>query len=242
MMEENYVNIVSRLEENGLPKGMAVLLYGSPGTGKTETAMQWARKCGRDILPVDISRAKSMWYGEIQKQVKSIFTKYKNLCRESEKKPILLFNEADALFSTRQTLNGSDNGGSVHQTENAIQNIIQEEMEKMDGIMIATTNLEGNLDGAFERRFLYKIHYDKPGTAAKRKTPRNPYFCGAKTELPVTVSCCPCRPQEAVPIFVTYSAQQGFYALSITQKNRTRIWYLLRVTTIMACCRKSCRG
>ncbi len=169
MQEENYINIVSRLEEKGMPKGMAVLLYGSPGTGKTETALQWARKCGRDILPVDISEAKSMWYGESQKQVKKIFKDYKTLCQRSEKKPILLFNEADALFSTRLSLNGRGDGSSVQQTENAIQNIILEEMENMDGIIIATTNLEGNLDGAFERRFLYKIRYDKPGTAAKQR-------------------------------------------------------------------------
>ena len=47
------------------------------------------------------------------------------------------------------------------------QNIILEEMEKLEGILIATTNLEGNLDGAFERRFLFKIRYEKPSLQAK---------------------------------------------------------------------------
>lgn len=78
-------------------------------------------------------------------------------------KPILLFNEADAVFSKRKDVNN----GNVAQTENAIQNIILEEMENLDGILIATTNLADNLDGAFERRFLFKIRFDKPTKEAK---------------------------------------------------------------------------
>ena len=53
--------------------------------------------------------------------------------------------------------------------ENSIQNIILQEMETLDGIMIATTNLADNLDTAFERRFLYKIKFDKPDAAVRAK-------------------------------------------------------------------------
>jgi AAA+ superfamily predicted ATPase len=52
--------------------------------------------------------------------------------------------------------------------ENAMQNIILQEMENLDGIMIATTNLSGNLDAAFERRFLYKVEFAKPTAAECR--------------------------------------------------------------------------
>ena len=51
--------------------------------------------------------------------------------------------------------------------ENSIQNIILQEMEDLDGILIATTNLTCNLDKAFERRFLYKIRFDKPSMEAR---------------------------------------------------------------------------
>ena len=64
--------------------------------------------------------------------------------------PILLFNEADAIFGIRQE--GATR--AVDKMENSIQNIILQEMEKLDGILIATTNLTTNLDKAFERRFL----------------------------------------------------------------------------------------
>jgi SpoVK/Ycf46/Vps4 family AAA+-type ATPase len=53
--------------------------------------------------------------------------------------------------------------------ENTIQNIILQEMESLDGILIATTNLTENLDSAFERRFLYKICFEKPDTAVRSK-------------------------------------------------------------------------
>ena len=79
--------------------------------------------------------------------------------------PILLFNEADGILSKRKDVTS----GNVAQTENAIQNIILEQMEKLEGIMIATTNLADNLDSAFERRFLFKIKLENPSTDAKKK-------------------------------------------------------------------------
>ena len=48
-----------------------------------------------------------------------------------------------------------------------MQNIILEEMENFKGILIATTNLENNLDSAFERRFLYKVQFNKPTIEGK---------------------------------------------------------------------------
>lgn len=162
--KDYYEGLRARLEENNLPKGIAVLLYGEPGTGKTESVMQIAKATGRAIMHVDISETKTCWFGESEKLIKKVFTDYRRLCEKSEVKPILLFNEADAVFSKRKDVNS----GSVAQTENAIQNIILEEIENLDGILIATTNLADNLDGAFERRFLFKIRFDKPTVEAKR--------------------------------------------------------------------------
>ena len=61
---------------------------------------------------------------------------------------------------------------------NAMQNIILEEMENFSGILVATTNLIGNLDAAFERRFLFKIKMDNPTPQVKQKiwADRLPYF------------------------------------------------------------------
>ncbi len=184
--EENLRKIGKRLEEQGFAKGIAVLLYGPPGTGKTETVLQLARATGRAVLHVDISDTKSCWFGESEKIIRKIFTDYRRLCevqnRHSEgKAPILLFNEADAVLSKRKDISSSN----VAQTENAIQNVILEEMEKLKGVMIATTNMIDNLDAAFERRFLFKIMLDKPSVEAKRKiwASRLPWLNSAEVDI-----------------------------------------------------------
>lgn len=167
--EDKFTDIQTRLKESGLPCGVAALFYGAPGTGKTETVYQLAKKTGRSIVHVDISECKSAWFGESEKHIKKIFTNYRNACEFSrnkgEKIPILLFNEADAIISKRKDAAS----GNVAQTENAMQNILLEEMENLDGVMIATTNLATNLDAAFERRFLFKIKFENPTVEAKKK-------------------------------------------------------------------------
>lgn len=77
--------------------------------------------------------------------------------------PILLFNEADAIFGIRKERAHR----AADKMENSMQNIILQEMENLSGILIATTNLTKNLDKAFERRFLYKIKFSKPTISVK---------------------------------------------------------------------------
>ena len=161
--EERYSDIRSKLQERKLRSGFTCLFYGSPGTGKTETVYQLARGCGRDIFMVDVSQIKSCWVGESEKNIKDVFDKYRECVKGGGPVPILLFNEADAIFGIRQT--GAER--AVDKMENSIQNIILQEMEDLDGILIATTNLTANLDKAFERRFLYKIRFDKPSAEAR---------------------------------------------------------------------------
>ena len=168
-MNDKFSMLQERLVNMKLSKGVAAIFYGAPGTGKTETAYQIAKTTGRDILLVDISQSKSMWFGESEKRIKLIFDTYRRICSTAEIKPILLFNEADALLSKRKDGSRSN----VGQTENAIQNIFLEEMERFEGIMIATTNLAGNLDSAYERRFLFKIKFENPTTEIKRKIWQN---------------------------------------------------------------------
>jgi SpoVK/Ycf46/Vps4 family AAA+-type ATPase len=162
---ENFSKVQKKLVKNGMRKGFACLFHGAPGTGKTETAYQIARQTGRDIMYVNVSEIKSMWVGESEKNIKELFNHYRNFSTQVQNTPILLFNEADAVIGIRQE--GAQR--AVDKMENSIQNIILQEMENLDGIMIATTNLTQNLDKAFERRFLYKIEYGKPNAKAKEK-------------------------------------------------------------------------
>ena len=161
--EAQYKEIHKRMKDTGFRCGFTCLFYGAPGTGKTETVLQLARRTGRDILQVNISQIKSMWVGESEKNIKQVFDNYRTKVRECDITPILLFNEADAIIGIRKE--GAER--SVDKMENSIQNIILQEMETLDGILIATTNLAQNMDKAFERRFLYKIEFEKPTIEAR---------------------------------------------------------------------------
>ena len=162
----NFKGVQERLSEMGMRKGFAVLFSGGAGCGKTAGAYELARRTGRDIFAVDMSQLKSKWVGDSEKIVKGVFTTYRQMCRASENAPILLFNEADAIFSKRME-NPQD---SVDQMMNAIQNICLEGLENLDGILIATTNLATNFcDDAFARRFLFKVEFGKPETATRAK-------------------------------------------------------------------------
>ncbi|PLW99630.1 MAG: hypothetical protein C0593_02695 [Marinilabiliales bacterium] len=165
LQEKQFANIQKRMSEKALPTGVVALLYGVPGTGKTESVYQMAKQTGREVIQVDISKSKSMWFGQSEKQIKKIFTQYENYAKRCKLKPILLFNEADAIISQRRSMASTN----VSQTENRMQNILLEELEKFSGICIATTNLINNIDTAFERRFLYKIQLHKPCTDTMMK-------------------------------------------------------------------------
>ncbi|AEF84252.1 ATPase, AAA family [Treponema primitia ZAS-2] len=166
LREENFAAIKQRFAEKNLRSGFTCIFTGAPGTGKTETVYALARETGRDIMLVDISETKSMWFGESEKRIKEIFDRYHGLIKGRGLTPILFFNEADAVLGKRQELGEVRRGPA--QTENAIQNIILQEMEDLaGGILIATTNMADNLDKAFERRFLYKIEFEKPDIRAK---------------------------------------------------------------------------
>ena len=158
LQEERFASVQENLVKHGMRKGFACIFYGAPGTGKTESVLQLARKTGRGIMIVDVPNLRDKYVGETEKNTKAIFDKYRKLCKNSKLAPILLFNEADAVLCKRNEGAAS----AVDKMENAMQNIILQEMENLEGIMIATTNLTGNLDTAFERRFLYKIEFPKP--------------------------------------------------------------------------------
>ena len=166
ILEENqFQEIQQRLEAASMRKGFNCLFFGAPGTGKTETVYQLARESGRDVLQIDISKLRSKWVGESEKTVRAVFRYYQWLVNHSKRVPILLFNEADGIFGIRAKMAER----SADKMNNTIQNIILQEMEKMEGIMIATTNLTENLDSAFERRFLYKVEFTIPEAPARSR-------------------------------------------------------------------------
>ena len=142
-----------------------IIFYGSPGTGKTMTAVSLAKTLKRPILSFDCSKILSMYIGESEKNVRKIFDDFKTLSKKAKVDPILLLNEADQFLSSR--IQGV--GGSADKMHNQMQNIFLEQIEQFEGILIATTNLLDNIDKAFSRRFNYKIEFKKPSKKERKR-------------------------------------------------------------------------
>jgi SpoVK/Ycf46/Vps4 family AAA+-type ATPase len=155
--------VFNRLKEWGIKdkrRGIEarIIFYGVAGTGKTLTALAFAKSLKKQILSFDCSKILSMYVGESEKNVRAIFDKYYEIRDRSKTEPVLLLNEADQFLSARTTTSTS---GS-EKMHNQMQNIFLEQIERFDGILIATTNLLESLDKAFSRRFNYKIEFTKP--------------------------------------------------------------------------------
>lgn len=162
---EPFKQITELLEDNGLRSSIACLFYGAPGAGKTELAKQLALRTGRDLMIADVSKLESQWMGASEKNYRAIFSTYKCITALMDDFPILLFNEADAIMQKRIT-----NTRSYHDhLNNKLQNLLLEELENLEGIFIATTNHACNLDDGFKRRFVHKIHFDRPDVEALKK-------------------------------------------------------------------------
>jgi len=142
-----------------------IMFYGYPGTGKTMTAVSLAKTLKRPLLSLDCSKILSMYVGESEKNVRKIFDEFKEIASKSKTEPILLLNEADQFLSSRTT-NATSSADKMH---NQMQNIFLEQIERFDGILIATTNLLENIDSAFSRRFNYKVEFKKPDFSQRIK-------------------------------------------------------------------------
>ncbi|BDQ26935.1 hypothetical protein ASB1_06110 [Helicobacter heilmannii] len=152
-----------RLKEWGIEKknhkdiDAKIIFYGPPGTGKTMSALALAKSLKKEVLGFDCSKILSMYVGESEKNVRKIFDDYQKIAKQCKNPPILFLDEADQFLSTRTTANsGAD---KMH---NQMQNIFLHQIEKFEGVLIATTNLLETLDTAFSRRFNHKIEFRLP--------------------------------------------------------------------------------
>jgi len=139
-----------------------IIFYGPPGTGKTMSALSLAKSLKKQVLSFDCSKILSKYVGESEQNVRKIFDTYKEICAKSKSEPVLLLNEADQFLSTRV-----EGGSGADKMHNQMQNIFLEQIERFEGVLIATTNFLQSLDTAFSRRFDYKIEFKKPDLAAR---------------------------------------------------------------------------
>ena len=131
--------------------GLAALFSGAPGTGKTMVASLIARELGQELYQIDLSRVVSKWVGETEKNLARVFDAAEGA------NVVLLFDEADSLFSRRTEVKSSNDRHS-----NAEVNYLLQRVERFEGVCILTTNFEGSIDPAFKRRLAFRMNFPLP--------------------------------------------------------------------------------
>ncbi|MCR5451316.1 MAG: ATP-binding protein [Lachnospiraceae bacterium] len=132
-------------------RGLTVLLYGAPGTGKSMMAQVLAHELNLELYRVDISKVVDKYVGETEKSLSMIF-------REAKKcNVVLFFDECDTIFAKR-----SDDGGSNQASANNKTALLLQEMEAYDGVCVLATNYKHNIDPAFFRRMKYIVEFQFP--------------------------------------------------------------------------------
>ena len=132
-------------------RGLTVLLFGAPGTGKSMMAQVLAHELNLELYRVDISKVVNKYVGETEKSLSMIF-------REAKKcNVVLFFDECDTIFAKR-----SDDGGSNQSSNNNKTALLLQEMEAYDGVCVLATNYKHNIDPAFFRRMKYIVEFQFP--------------------------------------------------------------------------------
>ncbi|MCR5503017.1 MAG: ATP-binding protein [Lachnospiraceae bacterium] len=132
-------------------RGLSVLLFGAPGTGKSMCAQVIAHELNLELYRVDLSKVIDKYVGETEKSISMIF-------REAKKcNVVLFFDECDTLFAKR-----SDDGGSNQSSNNNKTALLLQEVEGYDGVSVLATNYKHNIDPAFFRRMKYIVEFQFP--------------------------------------------------------------------------------
>jgi adenylate kinase family enzyme len=137
-------------------RGLIALMTGTPGTGKTMAAQVIAAELGLDLFRIDLAASVSKYIGETAKNLRRIFA------RAAEMNAVLLFDEADALFSKR-----TDVRDAHDRYANTDTNYLLQLLEGFDGIALLASNKRQNIDLAFVRRLRYVLDFPRPDAAER---------------------------------------------------------------------------
>jgi adenylate kinase family enzyme len=152
--------------------GLVALLSGPPGTGKTMAAQVVAAELEMDLFRIDLASVVSKYIGETAKHLRQIFL------RAARMNAVLLFDEADALFSKRTEVNDAHDRHA-----NADTSYLLQLLEDYRGIVLLATNKKQNIDQAFIRRVRYVFDFPRPDVAERRRIWRQVIgeLCGEAT-------------------------------------------------------------
>jgi hypothetical protein len=124
---------------------MSLLLWGPPGTGKTEFVNYLGQQLGNRVVVKMASDFLDHWVGKTEKSIRAAF-------EEAEEEDAILFlDELDGLMQDRTEATAN--------WEVTLVNELLDCMERFRGVMVGATNFKDHLDAAVLRRFTYKLEF-----------------------------------------------------------------------------------
>jgi len=133
---------------------MNLLLWGPPGTGKTEYVKYLGSAIGAKVVSKMGSDLLDKYVGGTEARIREAFAE-----AEAER-AILFLDEIDGMLQSR--------GRADHSWEVTQVNELLQQMENFDGVLVCATNFFENLDAAVLRRFTFKIEFGYLDCEGKR--------------------------------------------------------------------------
>ena len=156
----NFDKLMKHHQAEGRNFPFTVLLEGPSGTGKTAFVKEIARRTGRAIFSLDISKIRASDYGKEEKNLRGCFDEYEYIADMLGYCPIMFLDECDTMIAKRQEASGTN--PSLTNLQNTVTEIWLQELDKFNGILFLTTNLASHIDEAIARRLLYQVNIPHP--------------------------------------------------------------------------------
>lgn len=145
---DHIVSVLKEFEDARVRTGtqsITLLLYGLPGTGKSEFVHYLGKELGKDVMLKRASDIQDAFVGMTEKNIAQAF-------REAQdEKSILFFDEADTFLFPRKD--------AVRSWEKSFTNEILAQLDSFKGVAIFATNDIDGLDHAAIRRFKFKVKF-----------------------------------------------------------------------------------
>lgn len=146
------------LRRHHLEPRRRILLHGPPGCGKSMTARALAHELGLPAFLVRYDALIGAWLGQTAQRVQDVF----RFAREVP--AVIVIDEIDALTRSRGRSN------DVGEMDRVLIAFLQGlEHEPLAGLLVATTNVAGQLDAALWRRFDMVLELPRPTAKALKE-------------------------------------------------------------------------
>ena len=149
---------VRRVKKSKATSAVVLVLYGSTALRRRKSAETLAESLQVDLFRVDLAAVVSQHIGETEKNLNDVFDK------AEASGAILFFDEADALFGARDTVNDAHDRYANAETAHFLQRI-----ESHSGIVILTTDGTQRIEQAFSPQTKVVVMVGTTGTRRMRK-------------------------------------------------------------------------